>query len=1000
MRRRRIMSRKPAKPRPRKTVTPERDTASNAVRRVSSSTTDLQTQLERQARELEEARKQQAATSEVLQVIASSPADLKAVFETILANATRICEARFGVLYRAEGETLRVGAMHRAPKAFVEERRRNPVIRPSPKTTLGRVMLTRRPVQIADVREEPGHADAPSGFTGAKIAQLAGARTVVGVPLLKESELVGVILIFRQEVRPFTDKQIELVQNFAAQAVIAIENTRLLNELRESLQQQTATADVLKVISRSTFDLGPVFETVVENAVRLCGADRGFLFRFDGELLRMAAFYNASPELTEWVRQNPITPGRRTVSARAALERRTVQVPDVQADSEVAYAVRDVAPIRTMLSVPMLKGDALVGVIAIYRLEVRPFTDQQIALVETFADQAAIAIENVRLFNELRESLQQQTATADVLQVISRSTFDLQAVFNALVESAARLCDAKRAMIWRQDGESYKLAANYGFSREFEEFCSRNPIFPERTRGTITGRTVLTGKTVHIPDVAADPDFTDSAYQIHGGFLSGLGVPLLREGAPIGVFALTRPVAKPFTDKQIELVQNFAAQAVIAIENTRLLNELRQRTTDLSESLEQQTATSEVLEVISGSQGRLQPIFDAMLGNATRLCEASFGALWLREEGGYRNAALHGDLPELYLARWRSGDLYYPGPGAILTRATDTLQPIHVVDLREDQGYKDGEPVTVAAVEVGIRTVVVVPMLRDDSLIGFIAIYRKEVRSFTAKQIALVTNFARQAVIAIENTRLLNELRESLQQQTATSQVLQVISTSPGELGPVFQAILSNGTRICEAKFGTLYLCEGDGFRAVATHNAPPAYVQARAAIVRPHRDSSVWRAAKTKQVVQVTDVTKLPGYLSGDPFLVTAVAHGGYRTVLSVPMLKEEEVIGIICIYRQEVRSFTDKQIEVLTNFAAQAVIAIENARLLNELRESLQQQTATADVLKVISRSTFDLKAVLTTLVEFGRSPVRSRSCRDSPSDGRQLSVCSKLRLSAGVR
>jgi signal transduction histidine kinase/putative methionine-R-sulfoxide reductase with GAF domain len=296
------------------------------------------------------------------------------------------------------------------------------------------------------------------------------------------------------------------------------------------------------------------------------------------------------------------------------------------------------------------------------------------------------------------------------------------------------------------------------------------------------------------------------------------------------------------------------------------------------------------------------------------------------------------------------------------------------VDLAATQGYAEGSPSTVAAVELGgVRTTVAVPMLKDKELIGVIVIFRQEVRPFADKQIALITNFAAQAVIAIENTRLLNELRqrtddlsESLEQQTATSQVLSVISRSPGELQPVFEVMLENATRICEAKFGTLYLSEGDGFRAVAIHNAPPSYAQARTGIVHPHHDSTLWRAGKTKQVVQVTDVTKLPGYKAGDPFLVTAVAHGGYRTVLSVPMVKDDELIGVICIYRQEVRPFTDKQISLLQNFAAQAVIAIENTRLLNELRESLQQQTATADVLKVISRSTFDLRAVLQTLVE----------------------------------
>ena len=394
MRRRRIMSRKPAKPRPRKTVTQERGTASNAVRRVSSSATDLQTQLERQARELEEAREQQAATCEVLRVIASSPADLKPVFETILANATRLCEARFGVLYRAEGETLRAVAMHRAPKAFVEERRRNPVIRPSPKTALGRVMLTRRPVQIADVREEPSYADAPSGFTGAKLAQLAGARTVVGVPLLKESELVGVnFLIFRQEVRPFTDRQVELVESFAHQAVIAIENTRLLNELREALQQQTATADVLRVISSSAGQLAPVFQEMLENATRICEASFGSMVLREGNGFRRVALYNSPPEFAKFNEREPyIAPGGSSTLDRLMRTKQLVHLPAEDPDTPLAKY----GGARTVLAVPLLKEDELIGAFGIYRREVRPFTDKQIELVQNFAAQAVIAIENAR----------------------------------------------------------------------------------------------------------------------------------------------------------------------------------------------------------------------------------------------------------------------------------------------------------------------------------------------------------------------------------------------------------------------------------------------------------------------------------------------------------------------------------------------------------------------------------------------------------------------------
>jgi len=581
----------------------------------------------------------------------------------------------------------------------------------------------------------------------------------------------------------------------------------------------------------------------------------------------------------------------------------------------------------------------------------------------------------------LSEALEQQTATSEVLRIISSSPGKLEPVFEAVLANAVRICQANFGTLYLREGDALRVVAMHGAPPSFAEERRRNPVIRPHPDTTL-GRAVTKKQTVQIADVQNEPAYVNAPSGFTGAQLAKLAgartvvaVPMLKESELVGVIIIYRQEVRAFTDKQIELVTNFARQAVIAIEGTRLLNELRQRTDDLSEALEQQTATSEVLQVISSSPGELEPVFEAMLESATRICEAKFGSMYLREGDAFRIVAMHNAPPAFAEAR-RLQPLVCPGPGTGLYRVASTKQVVHIADIRAEQPYLEREPSSVTMVErAGARTLLVVPMLQDDELIGNINIYRQEVRPFTDKQIELVKNFAAQAVIAIENARLLNELRqrtddlsEALEQQTATSEVLQVISSSPGELEPVFQAMLANATRICEAKFGNLLLYDGDAFRFVAMRGAPAAWdaLRRRDPLIRVSPRNPLGRVVATKQLQHITDFRMEQTYIEREPAPVALAEVAGARTVLVVPLLKEQELMGIIGIYRQDVRPFTDKQIELVKNFAAQAVIAIENTRLLKELRESLQQQTATADVLKVISRSTFDLKAVLKTLVE----------------------------------
>jgi GAF domain-containing protein len=936
----------------------------------------LLNELRQRTDDLSEALEQQTAASEVLKVIASSPGELQPVFQAMLENATHLCEAHFGAIVRFDGVLFQPIAELNTPARFSEFLRERGSFTPQPGSVLEQVVQTKAAVQIEDdaARPTPG---APAKF--------GGARSTMGVPMLKDDKLVGAFVIYRTEVRPFTDKQMELVSNFAAQAVIAIENARLLNELRqrtddltESLEQQTATSEVLQVISRSPGELKPVFETMLQNAVRLCGAKFGNLWLREGDLFRIGATHGGPQAYDDYLRGAQLfDPKLETGLGQLVRTKDFFQVADVAAaipahGDKMREATILLAGARTLFAVPMLKDNEVVGAIVIYRQEVQLFTDKQIALVQNFAAQAVIAIENARLLSELRESLEQQTATSEVLKVISSSPSDTTPVFEAMLANALRICDVKFGHILLYDGERFHATHLHDVPPSYRAFWEQHgPIRPHPNTGL--ARLVNTKDIIHIRDLKADSAYANReplrvVTVEEAGAQSLIAVPMIKEANLIGAIVIYRQELRPFTDKQIELVSNFAAQAVIAIENTRLLNELRQRTGDLSESLEQQTATSEVLKVISSSGGELQPVFETLLDNATRLCGAKFGNLYLCEDDAFRTVAMYNAPPAFAHARQRE-PLFRAPQGGALSRMAATKQSVHIPDVTLEAGYLERQPLFVSLVELGgFHAMVAVPMLKDGRLIGAINIYREEIGPFSDKQIELVQNFAAQAVIAIENARLLNELRESLQQQTATSDVLKVISSSPGELALVFQAMLENATRICEASFGNLLLYEGNAFRRVALHNAPSEYSEfgAKNPLIQRQMAPSLDRLAATMQPVQIPDMAE---YEPDSP----ATKFGRARTLLAVPMINDNELVGAIGIYRREVRPFTDKQTALLKNFAAQAVIAIENARLLNALRqrtddltESLEYQTATSEILTVISRSPTDAQPVFDIIGE----------------------------------
>jgi GAF domain-containing protein/anti-sigma regulatory factor (Ser/Thr protein kinase) len=895
--------------------------------------------------ELTESLEQQTATSEILGVIASSPTDIQPVLDTIAENAAQLCGADDAVIRLVEGGALRVAAHFGSIPMARELGRLDPIERGG---FAGRAVQEGRTLHVHDL------ASAEDQFPGARERGIAlGVRTALAVPLLREGEPIGLIHIRRLKVQPFTERQIKLVETFADQAVIAIENVRLFQELQlrnreltEALEQRTATGEILSVISSSPTDVQPVFSTIAESSMRLCGALFSSVYQFDGELIHMVAERNypsIARELSE--RLFPSKPNRRLFTGRAILERAVVNVPDVQNDFEWhsdsdKSRVSHTAGFRSVLSVPMLRGESAVGAITVWHAEVGPFTDKHVTLLKTFADQAVIAIENVRLFNELEvrnrdltEALEQQTATSEILRVIASSPTDIQRVLDTVAENAARLCGANDALIRRIDGEFLPVVAQYG-TLGFAE-ADTMPL----RRGSVVARSVIDRQTIHIHDLASE---SDDEYPVgvmlarRFGYRTVLATPLLREGVPLGAVIIRRLEVRPFSDKQIALLQTFADQAVIAIENVRLFKELEERNAELREALEHQTATAEVLGIISRSPTDVQPVLDAIVESAAKVCGIDDVVLRLHDGNAAVPRAHFGTIP---IGR---AEISMDEPQYRWMREHGAL---HIPDVRAQNEF----PAMGSA--GNFRTILAAPLRQQGQVIGVLNARRTEVRPFTPAQIKLLETFADQAVIAIENVRLFRELTESLEQQTATSEILGVIASSPTNIQPVLDVVAENAARLCEATDAQIRLVEGDGHKLVASFGTLPA---PEFRTTSPENPFS--RAILTRETTHIHDLQNESGWASSS----------GTRTLLSTPMLREGAPIGLINIRRTEVRPFSERQIKLLETFADQAVIAIENVRLFQELKESLEQQTATSEILGVIASSPTDIQPVLDVVAE----------------------------------
>ena len=894
--------------------------------------------------ETKEALEHQQTSTDILRIVSQSVADSQPAFQAILAALGRLFAGFDATVWRVEQDRL-VGVARGGPTISSTTGHSVPI---TPDYAHGVAILERRAVRVDDVVASREISEASRQDLLSR-----GRRALLIVPFVRDAESVGAISVSRTEPYRFSEKQVALLQAFASQAVIAIENARLFNETKEALERQTASADILRVISSTPTDSRPVFEAIVEAAHRLTsGKLTGLLLRQGSRFVVAGLCGSRIEDLPEQVRNAPLD-REKNFPSRAILDAELVHVTDWESDGvpEHERLVAKTYRVKSGLIVPLLRKGEGIGALAVLREAAGPYHEKEIALLRSFADQAVIAIENTRLFNDTKEALERQTATAEILKVIASSPSDVQPVFDAIAASARQLLGGLTSTVTRVVGDMQHLAAFTTTGESGDETLRR--LFPLRLGELNSGRAIATLAPAVRTDTETDPSISEAARENARarGWRSALAVPMVREGVAIGAISVARGMPGSFSHHQIGLLQTFADQAVIAIENVRLFNETK-------EALEQQTAISEVLRVISSSPADVKPMLDAVATRAARICDAGDARVYLLEGDSFRYVAGFGNVS--ITSASMPLDRGSPSGRAMIDRAVQHVEDI--LALPEEE-FPRGRA---NALQGGWRSILSVPLLREGRALGSIVLRRKEVRPFSEKQIALLKTFADQAAIAIENVRLFNETKEALERQTATAEILRVISSSPTDVKPVFDTILSNGARLCEANFAALYLYDGEVLTVPAHQGALPELAEAFKTLrLAPSRTGAIRLAALERRIVQVADITKEPGFKPAVLQLQSA------RTVLGIPLLREKTLVGVLAMWRTEVRPFTDKQMALLQTFADQAVIAIENVRLFKELQsqtealtKSVGQLTALGEVGQAIS-STLDLETVLKTIV-----------------------------------